>query len=355
VIYYHAFGSVLWQRRHYYLIIMPFLESTFETFERITPYSEDRAIEMAIDVSMGLAVCHERSIIHRDVKPGNIFVSDASRFQAQPVYAEYIQSKRWPLYILGDFSNAKDTTDSTGSTSTVPMATFGFEPPEILDVQIPTAPYDIYSLGAVLYWTCNRNRVGKDDYALSERENDGSRFRKRPVDASDELWQIIKHATQFDPSKRYQSARQMTDELMRLRESRDKNTAKSAAVKTKSAPVRSTAVESRTRLIPTSIVMAALFGLQIWCRQTGDPYSLILPSRLALLAVSIIFYWDVFSAGFTVGSAALAVAAAAATLFDFLELQLSSLLDIGITAVRAAFFAAVGVIWFADLLKKRKE
>jgi len=220
LIYYYGYGTIAWQRRYYYLIFMPFFESTCDSYERISPFDEDRVLEMAIDVSLGLSICHEKGIIHRDIKPGNIFVSEPERFEVQDIYKSYIASKKHPVYLLGDFSNAKDTTEDGGG-ATVVMATHGFEPPEIADSPSPTPQYDIYSLGAVLYWrTSGMMTAGTTDYTRDEARNQGSRFRQRPPLGSDELWRIICKATQIDPVKRYPTALALRQDLLALRDRR---------------------------------------------------------------------------------------------------------------------------------------
>jgi len=217
VVYYESFGTLFYEDRYSYLIFMPYMETVLDIYDRITPYDEDRVIEVGIDISCGLSVCHGGQIIHRDVKPGNVFVSETDRFPALAEYGDYLRSKKWPLFVLGDFSNAKNTAGSTGETGTVAMGSSGFEPPEILMGGVPGAPYDIYSLGAVLYWCANNNSASPRDYAVDASVNAGSRFRNRPANGSDALWNIICRATQIDPARRYQSAAELRGDLVALR------------------------------------------------------------------------------------------------------------------------------------------
>jgi len=216
---YRCYGTLI-HEKNWYLIIMPYFEATCSAYERVTPYDEGRALELGIDISLALSACHEQKIIHRDVKPGNIFVRGPRGVSALPAFQEYLQSKRWPLFILGDFGNAKDTANATGNTRTIVMGSPGFEPPEICRTgEIPRETHDIYSLGATLYWCANWNADNTQNYATGGTDT-GSRFIQKPADASEELWEIIQKATQVDPSKRYPTALALREDLIRLRDER---------------------------------------------------------------------------------------------------------------------------------------
>lgn len=91
------------------------------------------------DVLLALAVCHESNVIHRDVKPSNILLGKDGRG------------------ILSDFGLAKilsahqqDSLKTTCS-STLFIGTPRYAPPESWEEQTPSAAWDIYSVGMVLY------------------------------------------------------------------------------------------------------------------------------------------------------------------------------------------------------------
>ena len=59
----------------------------YKSVNDITPLD---VIQLGIDISQGLEICHKHNIIHRDIKEANIFVSKDG------------------CYKLGDFSISKD-------------------------------------------------------------------------------------------------------------------------------------------------------------------------------------------------------------------------------------------------------
>ena len=97
----------------------------------ITP---DQAVDLGVDMCNALVLCREKGIIHRDIKPDNILVTDGGRFK------------------LGDFGIAKMADKTMAGTRT---GTPGFVAPEVFHNEPYGKSVDIYSLGMVLYWMLN--------------------------------------------------------------------------------------------------------------------------------------------------------------------------------------------------------
>jgi serine/threonine protein kinase len=100
--------------------------------ERLTP-----AQNLAIlrDVAEALAHAHQRGIVHRDVKPGNVFVRPDGRA------------------VLGDFGLAKDLDPSVSSLTAegVVVGTPAYMSPEQALSQEPTPATDVYALGVLAF------------------------------------------------------------------------------------------------------------------------------------------------------------------------------------------------------------
>ncbi|MEL7267789.1 MAG: serine/threonine-protein kinase, partial [Planctomycetota bacterium] len=102
------------------------------------PLSPEQIVQLAIDVSRGLSACHARGVVHRDVKPGNVWIEAPSgRVQ------------------LLDFGLAMRNTP-TGQLAGIGtvLGTPGYLSPEQAAGEPLDDRTDIYSLGVVLYELC---------------------------------------------------------------------------------------------------------------------------------------------------------------------------------------------------------
>ncbi|MBV1709568.1 MAG: serine/threonine-protein kinase, partial [Erysipelothrix sp.] len=97
------------------------------------------ALRIGIDVCQALEYCHKLNIIHRDVKPENIFVSKFGDFK------------------LGDFGIARQLERS--STAMSKKGTNMYMAPEVDIGNTYDYTVDIYSLGLVLYRLFNNNKM----------------------------------------------------------------------------------------------------------------------------------------------------------------------------------------------------
>jgi serine/threonine-protein kinase len=109
-----------------------------------------RAVAIATDIASGLAAAHERGIVHRDVKPSNVFLtpSDAAK--------------------IGDFGIAR--LERPDATLTLTGQTFGSPPymaPEQATGGKVDARADLYSLGCVLFQMLVGRRPFSGDDAVS--------------------------------------------------------------------------------------------------------------------------------------------------------------------------------------------
>lgn len=168
--------------------------------------TEQQIIQFAKDICSALVVCQKRKVIHRDIKPQNIFVSEDGVFK------------------LGDFGIARKAEKTTRAT--VGKGTYQFMAPEVKN-ELPYGPtVDIYSLGLVMYWLLNDRRcpffplppavpTHKEEQEALHRRFSGEQI-PAPKNGSKELKRIILKACAFDPKDRYQTAQEMREALARL-------------------------------------------------------------------------------------------------------------------------------------------
>src|SRR5215469_2761679 len=121
-----------------YYIVMEFVEGTDlrRYLKRQGVLSNERAIEIAHDVALGLGAAHKLGIVHRDVKPQNIMLNDHG------------------LVKLTDFGIAsmyKDADAERLTTTGMTLGTVQYYAPEQAQGEIVTPAADVYALGIVMY------------------------------------------------------------------------------------------------------------------------------------------------------------------------------------------------------------
>lgn len=168
-------------------------------------FSEKLVIKLGLDICNALILCKSKNIVHRDIKPQNIFVSEDKNFK------------------LGDFGIAKTAERTTSGTKT---GTYKYMAPEVYNNQPYGHSADIYSLGMVLYWLLNERRTPflplppQVPTAADEERARDSRFAgfpvPEPIHGSEALKRIVLKACAFWPEERYKSAAEMRKDLLAL-------------------------------------------------------------------------------------------------------------------------------------------
>lgn len=163
---------------------------------------EDMVIQIGIDLCKALELCKNHNIIHRDVKPQNIFRSDDG------------------TYKLGDFGIAKTIERTTGGTI---IGTYKYMAPEVYNHSPYGTSADLYSLGLVLYWLLNERRMpflplppapikSRADEEAREKRFSGAPI-PPPVHGSGWLQNIVLKACAFDPKSRFSTPTEMREAL----------------------------------------------------------------------------------------------------------------------------------------------
>ena len=177
---------------HDILIRMELLTPLSRVLDRL---NELDVIHIGIDICKALEVCQKYNIVHRDIKPDNIFISDRSDYK------------------LGDFGVAKtigaEVTYMTSSGTSTYMA------PELRRGEQCTVNVDIYSLGMVMYKLLNHNRdpflpLPPERFTFEQREAATIRRMRGetlppPAQASKAMADIIMKACAFDPRARFET------------------------------------------------------------------------------------------------------------------------------------------------------
>ncbi len=173
------------------------------------PIPVDTTLRVGIDICRALEICQSHGIVHRDIKPQNIFLSPNGDYK------------------LGDFGVAKTMERTMRATM---VGTLKYMAPEISFNRPYHTSADIYSLGMVLYWMLNQRRhpfmplpPAKITAEVEEAAH-VRRMRGEPLPAPDtggpELSRIVLKACAYDPGDRYSTAAQLRKDLEEALESR---------------------------------------------------------------------------------------------------------------------------------------
>lgn len=154
-------------------------------------------IEMAGQLCAGLETCASHKIVHRDIKPDNIFVTGNG------------------AYKLGDFGIAQ-RLDRYVEAEDRKLGSMNYIAPEVRRGDAFDARADIYGLGMVMYRLLNDGRIPflpPAPAAYTEEQEEHARQRRlsgdklpRPAHAGDVLWPVIEKACAYHASARYASA-----------------------------------------------------------------------------------------------------------------------------------------------------
>ncbi len=189
---------------HY--IVMEYIEG--KTLKQLLKKRESLTLTEVVDIMTqltdGISHAHESYIIHRDIKPQNIMIEDDGRIK------------------ITDFgiAMALNATQLTQTNSV--MGSVHYLPPEQASGKSATVKSDIYSLGIMMYELLTGNVPFKGDnaveIALKHMKDKVPSVRKQDPSIPQSVENIILKATAKNPRNRYDSAKEMHEDLLHCME-----------------------------------------------------------------------------------------------------------------------------------------
>jgi serine/threonine protein kinase/tetratricopeptide (TPR) repeat protein len=171
--------------------------------------TEEEVLRMGVQLADGLQAAHHQGIVHRDLKPGNLRITPEDR----------VKILDFGLARLVLPAEQTDVTVSLSTSEQVP-GTLPYMAPEQLRGNQGDERSDIYSAGAVLYEMIAGKRPFRETSGpqligaiLEQTPSPPSSYNRR---VSRALESIILKALDKDPNRRYQSARELHVDLVRI-------------------------------------------------------------------------------------------------------------------------------------------
>ncbi len=188
------------------------------------PLALDAMFEIGIGVADALDAAHSRGIVHRDIKPANIFVTD----RGQAKILDFGLAKQVELRTVGETVTAGAGTLDSDPNLTSPGTTVGtvsYMSPEQVRGEKLDSRSDLFSFGLVLYEMATGRQAftgatsGVIFNQILEREPTQP-TRLNPA-LPPKLEEIIGKTLEKNPKLRYQTARDLSTDLQRLKRDSD--------------------------------------------------------------------------------------------------------------------------------------
>lgn len=162
------------------------------------------AISIAIQIAKALECAHRNNIIHRDVKPQNILVTENG------------------LVKVTDFGIAKSSTSATITNTTTIMGSAHYLSPEQAKGTFIDLRSDIYSLGIVLYEMVTGilpfDGESPVTIALKHIQSEPIEPKKHNASIPDSLNNLIMKSISKESINRYQNCRELINDLQKIKE-----------------------------------------------------------------------------------------------------------------------------------------
>jgi len=191
-----------------------------ESLDRVIPPGGmplSKVFEIAVPLADALSSAHESGIVHRDLKPANVMITSENRIKVLDFgLAKLVED---PDSETGDPALTAIPTELTAEGMV--MGTAPYMSPEQVEGRAMDHRTDIFSLGIVLYEMATGKRPFAGDTAAALVS---SILRDEPPTVTEineslprHLARIIQHCLEKDPEARYQSAKDVRNELKSLR------------------------------------------------------------------------------------------------------------------------------------------
>jgi Protein kinase domain len=174
-------------------------ETLADRLGRDGPVPPAEAIAVAVDIARALAAAHERGLIHRDIKPGNVMVLPDGRVK------------------VVDFGIARAAGSDTLTGTGVVLGSTAYVSPEQAGGQPVDERADLYALGCVLYEMLTGRVPFRADTPIAtmyRHVNEDPPLPSTIAPVQSELEAIVMRCLEKDPKRRFASAAELEAALL---------------------------------------------------------------------------------------------------------------------------------------------
>ena len=174
-------------------------ETLSRRLRRTTRLQQDDALPIIVEVAAALDAAHAAKVLHRDLKPGNIFI------ESGPARRVVVTDFGLAMALTG----AEARGESRSSVHEL-LGTPGYMSPEQLAGEDLTPAADVYSLGLIMYRMLTGVRPFEDETPFMERVHRMSEPARSPrliiPDLAESWAAVVLKCLERDPSRRFQTA-----------------------------------------------------------------------------------------------------------------------------------------------------
>jgi predicted Ser/Thr protein kinase len=249
----------------YPYLVMEFVEgvSLADQLQRGGVMSGRDAAALTVTLSRAVQHAHDCSIVHRDIKPGNVLVAESGRI------------------VLTDFGLARDQDRDQFTKTGTAIGSPGYMPPEQADGDLPAIgpASDVYALGATLYSMLSGRPPFEGSSPIRVLAQilsaNPPTFSDLGLAVDPDLETVVMRCLEKAPGDRYASAADLADDLERVLRGDEIFTRPRGGAERARRWLRARAPIVATSLVSTGVLIAA--GVAVW---TVDPQGQEKPPRV---------------------------------------------------------------------------